>query len=90
MDPEPYDFSFGKTEAEKTERNLRYLEEVIQYEGPEHIAAMFIESVTGTNGVLPPPRGYLEGLRALLDRYGILLVCDEVMAGLVVTGKCCL
>ena len=87
MDPEPYDFSFGKTEAEKTERNLRYLEEVIQYEGPEHIAAMFIESVTGTNGVLPPPRGYLEGLRALLDRYGILLVCDEVMAGFGRTGK---
>jgi taurine--2-oxoglutarate transaminase len=63
------------------------LEEVIQYEGPETIAAMFIESVTGTNGILPPPKGYLKGLRALLDKYGILLVCDEVMAGWGRTGK---
>ncbi|MEC9465733.1 MAG: aminotransferase class III-fold pyridoxal phosphate-dependent enzyme [Myxococcota bacterium] len=87
MDPEPYDFSFGSTDAEKTERNLRYLEEVIHYEGPDNIAAMFIESVTGTNGILPPPQGYLTGLRSLLDRYGILLVCDEVMAGFGRTGK---
>jgi taurine--2-oxoglutarate transaminase len=48
---------------------------------------MFIETVTGTNGVLPPPEGYLQGLRALLDRHGILLVCDEVMAGFGRTGK---
>ena len=87
MDPEPYTFSFGKTDAEKTERNLQYLEEVIQYEGPDNIAAMFIESVTGTNGILPPPKGYLQGLRKLLDRYGILMVCDEVMAGFGRTGK---
>ena len=51
MDPEPYDFSFGSTDAEKVERNLRYLEEVIMYEGPHTIAAMFIETVTGTNGI---------------------------------------
>ena len=48
---------------------------------------MFIETVTGTNGILPPPDGYLKGLRALLDKYGILLVCDEVMAGWGRTGK---
>jgi len=87
MDPWPYHYSFGKTEAEITANNLRYLEEVIMYEGPETIAAMFIETVTGTNGILPPPAGYLQGLRALLDKYGILLVCDEVMAGWGRTGK---
>lgn len=87
MDPQPYDYSFGGTEAEKTANNLRYLEEVIQYEGPHTIAAMIIEPVTGTNGVLPPPAGYLQGLRKLLDKYGILLICDEVMAGFGRTGK---
>jgi taurine--2-oxoglutarate transaminase len=87
MDPWPYHFSFGKTEEEITANNLCYLEEVIMYEGPETIAAMFIETVTGTNGILPPPKGYLQGLRALLDKYGILLVCDEVMAGWGRTGK---
>lgn len=87
MDPWPYTFSWGDTEEEITSKNLTYLEEVIQYEGPETIAAMFIETVTGTNGILPPPKGYLQGLRALLDKYGILLVCDEVMAGFGRTGR---
>lgn len=87
MDPRPYTYAFGATEEEITANNLRYLEEVIQYEGPEQIAAMFIETVTGTNGILPPPKGYLQGLRTLLDRYGILLVCDEVMCGFGRTGK---
>src|SRR5690606_27959818 len=87
MDPEPYDFSFGDDEDARTQRNLAYLEEVIRAEGPHTIAAMFIETVTGTNGILPPPRGYLRGLKALLDRHGILLVCDEVMAGWGRTGK---
>ena len=87
MDPWPYHYSFGKTEEEITENNLRYLEEVIMYEGHDKIAAMFIETVTGTNGILPPPKGYLKGLRQLLDKYGILLVCDEVMAGWGRTGK---
>ena len=87
LDPEPYHYSFGATEAERTEQNLRYLEEVITYEGPQNIAAMVIETVTGTNGVLPPPGGYLRGLRELLERHGILLICDEVMAGFGRTGK---
>ena len=87
MDPQPYDFSFGHTEEEKTAANLRYLEEVIQYENPKDIAAMFIETVVGTNGILPPPKGYLRGLRDLLDKYGILLICDEVMCGFGRTGK---
>lgn len=87
LDPTPYDYSFGTTDAEIVANNLRYLEEVIMMEGPETIAAMFIETVTGTNGILAPPEGYLPGLRALLDRYGILLVCDEVMAGWGRTGR---
>ena len=87
MDPWPYTYSFGDSEAEITANNLTYLREVIEYEGPGSIAAMFIETVTGTNGVLPPPAGYLRGLRDLLDEYGILLVCDEVMAGFGRTGK---
>ncbi len=87
MDPWPYTFSWGEDEAEITARNLTYLEEVIQMEGPETIAAMWIETVTGTNGILPPPKGYLKGLKELLSKYGILLVCDEVMAGWGRTGK---
>ena len=87
MDPRPYDYSFGQNDEEIVRNNLTYLEEVITYEGPDQIAAMFIETVTGTNGILPPPKGYLKGLRALLDKYGILLVCDEVMAGFGRTGK---
>jgi taurine--2-oxoglutarate transaminase len=87
MDPTPYDYSFGTTEEEITANNLRYLEEVILAEGPHTIAAMFLETVTGTNGILIPPKGYLEGLRALLTKYGILMVCDEVMAGWGRTGK---
>ena len=87
MDPWPYTYSFGDDEDEITRNNLTYLEEVIMYEGPHTIAAMFIESVTGTNGILAPPRGYLKGLKALLEKYGILLVCDEVMSGFGRTGK---
>jgi taurine--2-oxoglutarate transaminase len=87
MDPWPYDYSFGKDDDEIVRNNLQYLEEVIQYEGADKIAAMFIETVTGTNGILPPPKGYLAGLKALLGKYGILLVCDEVMCGWGRTGK---
>ncbi len=87
MDPWPYEYSFGKDEDEITANHLRYLDEVIQYEGPHTIAAMIVETVTGTNGVLVPPRGWFVGLRALLDKYGILLICDEVMAGFGRTGK---
>ena len=87
MDPWPYTFSWGDTDEEITANNLAYLEEVIQMEGPSTIAAMFIEAVTGTNGILPPPKGYLKGLRELLTKYEILLVCDEVMSGFGRTGK---
>lgn len=87
MDPRPHDYSFGDDDEEIVRENLCYLDEIIRFEGPHTIAAMFIETVTGTNGILPPPKGYLQGLRALLDKYGILLVCDEVMCGWGRTGK---
>ena len=67
--------------------SLRYLEEVIQLEGPHSIAAFILETVTGTNGVLIPPDGYLQGVRALCDRHGILLIADEVMSGFGRTGE---
>lgn len=87
LDPQPYDYSFGTTDQERASNHLRYLEEVIAAEGGHTIAAMLIETVTGTNGVLPPPPGYLAALKALLDKHGILLICDEVMAGFGRTGK---
>jgi taurine--2-oxoglutarate transaminase len=65
---------------------LRYLEEVIQLEGPQTIAAFILEPVTGTNGILVPPDGYLQGVRALCDTHGILLIADEVMSGFGRTG----
>jgi len=66
---------------------LRHIEEVIQLEGPHTIAAFILESVTGTNGILVPPDGYMQGLRALCDKYNILLICDEVMCGFGRTGE---
>jgi len=64
-----------------------HIEEVIQYEGPDTIAAFFLETVTGTNGMIIPPPGYLKAVREICDRYGILMICDEVMVGLGRTGK---
>ena len=66
---------------------LANLEEIIQLEGPQTIAAFFLETVTGTNGILVPPDGYLQGVRDLCTRYGILMVADEVMAGFGRTGE---
>jgi taurine--2-oxoglutarate transaminase len=70
-----------------TEQSLRYLEEVIQLEGPQTIAAFILETVSGTNGILIPPDGYLQGVRELCDKFGILMIADEVMAGFGRTGK---
>jgi taurine--2-oxoglutarate transaminase len=69
------------------ESSLRYLEEVIELEGAHTIAAFILETVTGTNGVLVPPDGYLQGVRALCDRHGILMIADEVMSGFGRTGE---
>src|SRR5215467_3984657 len=71
---------------ESVEESLAYLDEVIQLEGPHTIAAFILEPVTGTNGILVPPDGYLQGVRALCDRHGILLIADEVMSGFGRTG----
>jgi taurine--2-oxoglutarate transaminase len=64
-----------------------HLEEVLRYEGPESVAAVVLETVTGGNGVLVPPDGYLRSIREVCDRYGILLILDEVMAGFGRTGR---
>src|SRR6059036_3159253 len=64
-----------------------HLEEILQYEGPQNVAAVILETVTGTNGVIPPPPGYLRAIREVCDRHGVLLIFDEVMAGFGRTGK---
>jgi taurine--2-oxoglutarate transaminase len=69
------------------EQSLAMIEEVIQLEGPQTIAAFILETVTGTNGILIPPDGYLQGVRELCTKYGILMIADEVMAGFGRTGE---
>src|SRR5213593_1924715 len=69
------------------EQSLAMIEEVIQLEGPQTIAAFILESVTGTNGILVPPDRYMQGVRTLCDRHGILMICDEVMSGFGRTGE---
>jgi taurine--2-oxoglutarate transaminase len=66
---------------------LTRTEEVLELEGAKTVAAIIVEPVTGTNGILIPPDGYLQGLRALCDQYGIFLIADEVMAGFGRTGE---
>lgn len=86
--PHLYRTEFWSTSQEQeSERALEHLEHVIQFEGAETIAAIVLESVVGTAGILVPPPGYLEGLRALCDKYGIVWIADEVMAGFGRTGK---
>lgn len=75
------------SEEEATKYYLTKLEEQICYEGADSIAAIVMETITGSNGVIIPPKGYLPGVRALCDKYGILMICDEVMAGWCRTGK---
>ncbi len=88
FDPYRYRCAFCKNNPDGCTMDcLNHVEEVIQYEGPHTIAAIFIETVTGTNGLIVPPEGYVPGLRQLCDKYGILLVCDEVMAGFGRTGE---
>ncbi|MGZ8651957.1 MAG: aminotransferase class III-fold pyridoxal phosphate-dependent enzyme [Actinomycetota bacterium] len=73
--------------ADDAETALALLDETIQLEGPGTIAAFFLETVTGTNGILIPPDGYLQGVRELCTKYGILMVADEVMCGFGRTGE---
>ncbi len=78
---------WGEAEPRPVAESLQGLEDVIRYEGPHTIAAVFLETIVGTNGILIPPDGYIEGVRELCDRHGILMVCDEVMAGFGRTGR---
>jgi taurine--2-oxoglutarate transaminase len=78
---------WGRRDPETAEDALRELEDVIRYEGGHTIAAFIIETVVGTNGLLIPPDGYMQGVRELCDRHGILLITDEVMAGFGRTGR---
>src|ERR1700712_2665309 len=78
---------WAQTAEQEGERALRHLERVIQSEGPDTIAALLLETIPGTAGVLVPPPGYLPGVRALADRYGIVFILDEVMAGFGRTGE---
>lgn len=92
LDPYRYRSTFHRTnpdisEAEFAQDYLNHLEEIIHYEGPETIAAILMESVTGTNGIIIPPEGYVQGVRALCDKYSIVMIADEVMAGFGRTGK---
>ena len=87
---DPYVYREGiefDSEESASSYYLKKLEEQIQYEGPDSVAAIVMETITGSNGILIPPKGYMPGVRALCDKYGILMICDEVMTGWCRTGK---
>ena len=88
MDPYIYQefIRFG-SEEEATAYYLAKLDEQLQYENPASVAAIVLETITDSNGMIIPPKGYLPGVRALCDKYGIFLICDEVMTGWCRTGK---
>lgn len=86
--PYPYRSYFkATTEAEETERALRHLEDTIILEGPSSIGALILESIPGSAGIYIPPAGYMEGVRELTRKYGIVFIADEVMAGFGRAGK---
>ena len=87
FDPYCYRCTFGWTRDTCHRECITHVEEVIRLEGPDKIAAIFMEGITGTNGVIVPPDDYWPRMRALCDKYGILLVDDEVMSGFGRTGK---
>jgi adenosylmethionine-8-amino-7-oxononanoate aminotransferase len=86
----PYPMYFdlgGVTEEEKCKITLTMLEEQVLNEGPDTIAMIQLESVVGGGGVIMPPKGYMQGVRAICDKYNIMMHCDEVMVGFGRTGK---
>ncbi|MDD4371724.1 MAG: aminotransferase class III-fold pyridoxal phosphate-dependent enzyme [Anaerostipes sp.] len=89
MNPHMYRDGFhkGVDDAAVTKKALADLDLQLRYEGTQNVAAILMESIVGANGVILPPDGYMEGVRALCDKYGILMICDEVMAGFFRTGK---
>ena len=74
-------------EQQETQRALEHLQQVVEFEGPSTIAAIVLETIPGTAGIMPPPPGYLAGVRDICNRYGIVYIADEVMAGFGRTGK---
>src|SRR4051812_23421891 len=87
FDPYTYRCSAGHPDPCPVCTGGPHLEEILQYEGAHTVAAVILETVTGTNGIIVPPDGYLRSIREVCDRYGILLIADEVMAGFGRTGK---
>jgi taurine--2-oxoglutarate transaminase len=86
--PYPYRSAFhAETEQEEGVRALQHLRDLVMVEGPATIAAIILESVVGTNGILVPPPGYLQGVRDLCDEFGIVMIADEVMAGFARCGE---
>ncbi|BAJ31044.1 MULTISPECIES: aspartate aminotransferase family protein [Kitasatospora] len=86
--PYPYRSNFhAENEAQECERALAHLEQTLAFEGPGTVAAIILETVVGTAGILVPPAGYLAGVREICDRYGIVFILDEVMAGFGRTGE---
>jgi taurine---2-oxoglutarate transaminase len=87
LDPYTYRCPAGHPDPCPVCTGAPHLEEILMYEGPENVAAVIMETITGTNGVIPPPPGYLQSVREVCDRHGIVLILDEVMAGFGRTGK---
>src|SRR5256714_4296021 len=86
LDPYTYRCPAGHPDPCPVCSGAPHLEEILQYEGPQTVAAVILETVTGTNGIIVPPDGYLQSIRETCDKYGILLIADEVMAGFGRTG----
>jgi taurine--2-oxoglutarate transaminase len=87
LDPYTYRCPAGHPDPCPVCTGAPHLEEILEYEGAHTVAAVILETVTGTNGVIPPPEGYLQAIRDVCDRHGILLILDEVMAGFGRTGR---
>jgi len=87
LDPYTYRCPAGHPDPCPVCTGAPHLEEILQYEGADTVSAVILETITGTNGVIVPPDGYLQAIREVCDRHGILLICDEVMAGFGRTGS---
>jgi taurine--2-oxoglutarate transaminase len=87
LDPYTYRCPAGHPDPCPVCTGAPHLEEILQYEGPQNVAAVIMETIVGTNGVIVPPDGYLQAIRETCDRHGILLILDEVMAGFGRSGK---
>ncbi len=87
FDPYCYRCDYGMTFPECDLHCMHKVEQIVQFEGPECIAAIIVEPISGANGCIVPPEGYLGGLREICDRYGILLIADEVIDGFGRTGR---